>query len=246
LLKMACHTCPERIYHQYVFMMRNRDDDYDIPPTVIAATSDVEEAVDIAIDADQMIYHEEKVQIIRSMKLAELYMINDDILVWKTQSRQKRIIIWNLRQYLNRRVEDEFTMVWKAWRRYIDWVDNGMENDEAPVVTEWALLKAHMPYQNFHQKELTIAEMDELFMGDEAEVEMDDDDLYAKISVTEPMTPPGSPSPSRPPTPPRPSRKRAVHSRDDTGTDEDELVRAMKNTRLYNPFQALADELEDL
>ena len=227
-------------------MMRNRDDDYDIPPTVITSTSDVEEAVDIAIDADQMIYHEEKVQIIRSMKLAELYMINDDILVWKTQSRQKRLIIWNLRQYLNRRVEDEFTMVWKAWRRYIDWVDNGMENDEAPVVTEWALLKAHMPYQNFHQKELTIAEMDELFMGEEADAEMDEDDLYAKVSVTEPMTPPGSPLPSLPPTPPRPSRKRAVHSRDDTGTDEDELVRAMKNTRLYNPFQALVDELEDL
>jgi hypothetical protein len=112
------------------------------------------------------------------------------------------------------------------------------------VVTEWALLKAHMPYQNFHQKELTIAEMDELFMGDD--VEVDEDDLYAKVSVTEPMTPPGSPSPSRPPTPQRPSRKRAVHAREDTGTDEDELVRAMKNTRLYNPFQALADELEDL
>ena len=227
------HPCSERIYHQYVFMMRNRDDDYDIPPTVVATTSDIEEAIDIMIDAEQMIYQEKKVDIIRKMGLAQLYMINDDILVWKTQSRQKHLIIWNIRQYLTRRVEDEFMSVWKAFRRYMDYVDNGCENDMEPTVAEQALMNEHMPYQKFeYVKELTIADLDDLYNeGVEIDEEilntctfdMDDEE---EMSYTPPHT--------SPPTPPRPSRKRYIETRfsDSSTEEEDYLSYALKQARL--------------
>lgn len=257
------HPCTERVYHQYVFMMRNRDDDYDIPPTVVATTSDVEEAVDIAIDADQMIYNDKKVENIRKMGIAQLYMVNDDILVWKTQSRQKKLIIWNLRQYLNRRIQDEFMSVWKAFRRYVDWIDAGFEHDMAPTMTEIMLLKQSMPYEKFRFKkeetplhvvfngpeeedrEMTINEMDELF-GEEGEEGEEGGALYDNASNAGSIsyTPPRSSSPPHFTTvPSRPTRKRNIETPD---RDEEMLVRAFKNTRLNNPFHALQDDFEDL
>lgn len=158
------HICKDRVYYHYVFMLRNSDDDYDIPPTVVATTSNIEEAVDILLDAEQYVYNEKKVGILRAMNTSELYMVNDDVFVWKTQSRNQRLVIWNLRQYLDRRIEDEFMSVWKSYRRYVDYCENGFENDMELIDIEKNLLRVHMPYNDieFQEAEMTIAEMDEL------------------------------------------------------------------------------------
>lgn len=192
----------DRVYRHYVFMLRNRDDDYSVPPTVVASTTDIEEAIEILLDAEQQVYSSSKIATLRKMKLGEMYIINDDVVVWFTESRRRRIIIWCLRQHLNKCVVDDFMNVWKAYRKYIDYVDHGLENDMALTDDERSTLVAHAPYNKYilrhiirdedlgseidiSNEELPIADMDALYGSDEDYVNthscaIDDfeDDIY--------------------------------------------------------------------
>lgn len=140
---------PLRYYEHWVFMKRNADYDYDVPPTVVASTCNVEEAIDIAIEADFDVYDEEKAEILRKMKVGELYMVTDDTVVWKTRSVRRRLIIWDHRQHYDRRMDtDNFMAVWKAFRKYIDYIENCYDNDLSLSAEEQALLRRHAPYQD--------------------------------------------------------------------------------------------------
>ncbi len=140
---------PMRHYEHWVFMKRNADYDYDVPPTVVAATCHVEEAIDIAVEADFDVYDEEKADILRKMKVGELYMVTDDIAVWKTRSVRRRLIIWDHRQHYDRRMDtDNFMAVWRAYRKYVDYIENCYDNDLALNTEEQGLLRRHVPYQD--------------------------------------------------------------------------------------------------
>ena len=188
----------DRLYEHYVFMLRNRDDDYAVPPTVVATTKSVEEAIDIMMDADQMVYRVEKANILRRLKVAEMFVINEEVVVWKTVSRLPRLIIWSLRQHLNLSVADEFMSVWRAYRRYIDYVEHGMENDMELGAEEKRLLLTHVPHNSYmlrHIKaqedmenvELSIASLDELYGHEDEYVDINtfpidsDDDEYTNF-----------------------------------------------------------------
>jgi hypothetical protein len=138
-----------RHYEHWVFMKRNADYDYDVPPTVVASTCHVEEAIDIAVEADFDVYDEEKADILRKMKVGELFMVTDDTAVWKTRSVRRRLIIWDHRQYYDRRMDtDNFMAVWKAYRKYVDYIENCYDNDLALNTEEQGLLRRHVPYQD--------------------------------------------------------------------------------------------------
>lgn len=140
---------PMRYYEHWVFMKRNADYDYDVPPTVVASTCHVEEAIDIAIEADFDVYDEEKADILRKMKVGELFMVTDDIAVWKTRSVRRRLIIWDHRQHYDRRMDtDNFMDVWRAYRKYMDYIENCYDNDLALNTEEQGLLRRHVPYQD--------------------------------------------------------------------------------------------------
>ena len=191
----------DRLYEHYVFMLRNRDDDYAVPPTVVATTKSIEEAIDIMMDADQMVYRVEKAHILRSLKVAEMFIINEEVVVWKTVSRLPRLIIWSLRQHLNLSVADEFMSVWRAYRRYIDYVEHGMENDMELGAEEKRLLLTHAPHNRYlfryikaqedmtqaDDVELSIASLDEMYGHEDEYVDThtfpidSDDDEYTNF-----------------------------------------------------------------
>ena len=120
---------------------------------------------------------------LRRLKVAEMFVINEEVVVWKTVSRLPRLIIWSLRQHLNLSVADEFMSVWRAYRRYIDYVEHGMENDMELGAEEKRLLLTHVPHNSYmlrHIKapgdaqeqveiegevleEMTIASLDEMY-----------------------------------------------------------------------------------
>jgi hypothetical protein len=162
----------DRFYDHYVFMKRNYDDEYEIPPTVVAATPYAEDAVDIMMEAENDLYDEEKADVIRKMKLHELYMVNDDILVWKCRSKDRRLIIWSLRQYLSNRITDDFMEVWMAYRKYLDYIENCYDNHFELDEEEQALLLHHMPYQDFHFENQPKAVLKRLFNDSEDDEEM--------------------------------------------------------------------------
>lgn len=157
----------DRYYDHYVFMKRNYDDDYAVPPTVIASTPYAEDAVDIMMEAENDTYDEEKAEVIRKMKLHEMYMVNDDILIWKCRSKDRRLIIWSLRQHLTNRITDDFMEVWIAYRKYLDYIENCYDNEHHLNEEEQALLLHHVPYQDFHfeneEKALPKAMLKRLF-----------------------------------------------------------------------------------
>jgi len=138
-----------RYYEQWVFMKRNADHDYDIPPTVVATTCNVEDAIDIMIEADYEIYDDEKAEILRHMCIGEMYMMNEDTCVWKTRSVRRRLIIWSHRQYYDRRMDtDNFMEVWVAYRKYMDYIDNCYDNEHRLSEKEKELLRRHAPYED--------------------------------------------------------------------------------------------------
>lgn len=159
----------DRLYEHYVFMLRNRDDDYAVPPTVVATTKSIEEAIDIMMDADQMVYRVEKANVLRRLKVAEMFVINEEVVVWKTVSRLPRLIIWSLRQHLNLSVADEFMSVWRAYRRYIDYVEHGMENDMELGAEEKRLLLTHVPHNSYMLRHIRVQEQAQM----DAQVEME-------------------------------------------------------------------------
>jgi hypothetical protein len=170
----------DRVYRHYVFMLRNKDDDYSVPPTVVASTTDIEEAIEILLDAEQQVYSANKIATLRKMKVGEMYIINEDVVVWFTESRRRRIIIWCLRQYLNKCVVDEFMNVWIAYRKYIDYVDHGLENDMALTDDERSTLVAHVPYNKYLLRH--IIRDDEL--GSELDIDSEVD-LGREIDIDE-------------------------------------------------------------
>jgi hypothetical protein len=138
-----------RYYEQWVFMKRNADHDYDIPPTVVATTCNVEDAIDIMIEADYEIYDDEKAEILRHMCIGEMYMMNEDTCVWKTRSVRRRLIIWSHRQYYDRRMDtDNFMEIWVAYRKYMDYIDNCYDNEHRLSEKEKELLRRHAPYED--------------------------------------------------------------------------------------------------
>jgi hypothetical protein len=138
-----------RYYEHWVFMKRNADHDYDIPPTVVATTCNVEDAIDIMIEADYEIYDDEKAEILRHMCIGEMYMMNEDTCVWKTRSVRRRLIIWSHRQYYDRRMDtDNFMEVWVAYRKYMDYIDNCYDNEHRLSEKEKELLRRHAPYED--------------------------------------------------------------------------------------------------
>jgi hypothetical protein len=161
-------------------MLRNKDDDYSVPPTVVASTTDIEEAIEILLDAEQQVYSASKIATLRKMKVGEMYIINEDVVVWFTESRRRRIIIWCLRQYLNKCVVDEFMNVWIAYRKYIDYVDHGLENDMALTDDERSTLVAHVPYNKYLLRH--IIRDDEL--GSELDIDSEVD-LGREIDIDE-------------------------------------------------------------
>ncbi len=146
---LAEYDAPVRRYPQWVFMKRNADVDYDAPPTVVASTCNVEDAIDIMIEAEFDAYDPDKADILRGMKVAELFMINDDIGVWRTESVRRRLIIWDHRQHYDRRMDnDDFMAVWAAFRKYMDYIENCYDNDFRLTAEERVLLQRHVPYQD--------------------------------------------------------------------------------------------------
>lgn len=138
-----------RYYEHWVFMKRNADYDYDIPPTVVATTCNVEDAIDIMIEAEYEIYDDEKAEILRHMCIGEMYMMNEDTCVWKTRSVRRRLIIWSHRQYYDRRMDtDNFMEVWVAYRKYMDYIDNCYDNEHRLSEKEKELLRRHAPYED--------------------------------------------------------------------------------------------------
>ncbi len=138
-----------RYYEHWVFMKRNADHDYDIPPTVVATTCNVEDAIDIMIEADYEIYDDEKAEILRHMCIGEMYMMNEDTCVWKTRSVRRRLIIWSHRQYYDRRMDtDNFMEIWVAYRKYMDYIDNCYDNEHRLSEKEKELLRRHAPYED--------------------------------------------------------------------------------------------------
>ena len=138
-----------RYYEHWVFMKRNADIDYDIPPTVVASTCNVEDAIDIMIEADFDIYDDEKARILRHMCIGEFYMINDDTCVWKTRSVRRRMIIWDHRQHYDRRMDtDNFMEVWVAYRKYVDYIENCYDNDLRLTEEEKGVLRRQAPYED--------------------------------------------------------------------------------------------------
>ena len=140
---------PVRRYPQWVFMKRNADLDYDAPPTVVASTCNVEEAIDIMVEAEFDAYDVEKAEILRAMKVSELFMVTEDIAVWRTESVRRRLIIWDHRQHYDRRMDnDNFMEVWAAFRKYMDYIENCYDNDFCLSAEERVLLHHHVPYQD--------------------------------------------------------------------------------------------------
>lgn len=140
---------PVRRYPQWVFMKRNADLDYEAPPTVVASTCNVEEAIDIMVEAEFDAYDVEKAEILRTMKVSELFMVTDDIAVWRTESVRRRLIIWDHRQHYDRRMDnDNFMEVWAAFRKYIDYIENCYDNEFRLSAEERVLLHRHVPYQD--------------------------------------------------------------------------------------------------
>lgn len=143
------YEMPVRRYPQWVFMKRNADVDYDAPPTVVASTCNVEDAIDIMVEAEFDAYDPDKAEILRAMKVSELFMINDDIGVWRTVSVRRRLIIWDHRQHYDRRMDtDNFMEVWVAFRKYMDYIENCYDNDFRLNAEERVLLHRHVPYQD--------------------------------------------------------------------------------------------------
>jgi hypothetical protein len=253
----------DRVYRHYVFMLRNKDDDYSVPPTVVASTTDIEEAIEILLDAEQQVYSASKIATLRKMKVGEMYIINEDVVVWFTLSRRRRIIIWCLRQYLNKCVVDEFMNVWMAYRKYIDYVDHGLENDMALTDDERCTLVAHVPYNKYILRhiiredelgsevdldreididELPIADMDALYGNDEDYVNThshpieDDDDIYNDgfVRVYSEMSPEQVAG--------QVCGKRSIATRRAMEEEADEeLTRALKNVRFNSGI-----EIDDL
>jgi hypothetical protein len=130
-------------------MKRNADIDYDIPPTVVASTCNVEDAIDIMVEADFDIYDDEKARILRHMCIGEFYMINDDTCVWKTRSVRRRLIIWDHRQHYDKRMDtDNFMEVWVAYRKYVDYIENCYDNDLRLTEEEKGVLRRQAPYED--------------------------------------------------------------------------------------------------
>jgi hypothetical protein len=252
----------DRVYRHYVFMLRNKDDDYSVPPTVVASTTDIEEAIEILLDAEQQVYSANKIATLRKMKVGEMYIINEDVVVWFTESRRRRIIIWSLRQYLNKCVVDEFMNVWMAYRKYIDYVDHGLENDMALTDDERGTLVAHVPYNKYILRhiiredelgsevdldreididELPIADMDALYGGDEDYINthscpVDDDDIYNDgfVRIYSEMSPEQAFG--------QVCGKRSIATRRAMEEEADEeLTRALKNVRFNSGI-----EIDDL
>jgi hypothetical protein len=258
-----------RYYEHWVFMKRNADHDYDIPPTVVATTCNVEDAIDIMIEADYEIYDDEKAEILRHMCIGEMYMMNEDTCVWKTRSVRRRLIIWSHRQYYDRRMDtDNFMEIWVAYRKYMDYIDNCYDNEHRLSEKEKELLRRHAPYEDlvFPEEHVASSVIASAPVSVQATARLNTEPVYATTASASTLNWNGAVTRSLGETPPSEMRPAVVEGHhnikkrparmwyddDDDGSvqdemDDEDLIQTFKQARIgnYTDVEVKVEEEDD-